>query len=95
MLEAQGEAQAKIERAQGEAKARLTLTQAEAEAINMIQSAVPQGDPLPYMIAKEYIKALPEMTKDKDGKMIVVPYEASALVGSLASVKKIFENVKE
>lgn len=95
VLEAQGEAQAKIERAQGEAKARLTLTQAEAEAINMIQSAVPQGDPLPYMIAKEYIKALPEMTKDKDGKMIVVPYEASALVGSLASVKKIFENVKE
>jgi len=72
----------------------LKLVQAESEAINMIQSSVPKGDPLPYMVAMQYIKALPEMTKDKDGKMIVVPYEASSLVGSLASVKKIFEGIK-
>ena len=94
VLRAQGEAEAKIERARGEAEARLKLAQAESEAINMIQSSMPNGDPLPYMIATQYIKALPEMTKDKDGKMIVVPYEASSLVGSLASVKKIFEGVK-
>jgi len=94
VLRAKGEAEAKIERARGEAKARLALAQAETEAINMIQSAVPKGDPLPYMVATQYIKALPEMMKDKDGKMIVVPYEASSLVGSLASIKKIFSDIK-
>jgi len=94
VLRAQGEAEANIERARGESEARLKLAQAESEAINMIQSSVPQGNPLPYMIAMQYIKALPEMTKDKDGKMIIVPYEASSLVGSLATVKKIFEETK-
>jgi len=95
VLRAQGEAEAKIERARGESEARLKMSQAEAKAIDMIQNAVPKGDPLPYMIAMQYIKALPQMTQDKEGKMIVVPYEASSLVGSLASVKKIFDGIKD
>jgi len=94
VLRAQGEAEANIERAKGEAEARLKKSDAEAKAIQMIQESVPKGDPLPYMIAMQYIKALPEMTIDKEGKMIVVTYEASSLGGSLASVKKIFEGIK-
>lgn len=94
VLRAQGEAESKIERARGEAEARLKIANAEAQAINMIQKSVPQGDPLPYMIATQYIKTLPKMMEDKDGKLILVPYEASSLVGSLASVKKIFDEVK-
>jgi regulator of protease activity HflC (stomatin/prohibitin superfamily) len=57
----------------------------------VIQNAVPQADPLPYMVALNYIKALPEITKDKDGKMIIVPYEASSMIGSLATIKEIFK----
>jgi regulator of protease activity HflC (stomatin/prohibitin superfamily) len=94
VLRAKGHAEARILNAEGEAQARLKIQEAEAKAIEMIQRAVPQGDPLPYLIAMQYIKALPEMTKDKADKMIVVPYEASSLVGSLASMKKIFEQVK-
>ncbi len=94
VLKAKGEAESRIINAQGEADARLLVANAEAQAITMIQQSVPQGDPLPYLIAMQYIKALPELTKGKDDKMIVVPYEASSLIGSLASVKKIFENVK-
>jgi len=94
VLEAQGEAEAKISRAEGEALARLKVTEAEAKAITMIQQSVPQGDPLPYMIATQYIKTLPKLTEGKDDKMILVPYEASSLVGSLASVKKIFSDIK-
>lgn len=94
ILRAQGHAEARILNAEGEAQARLKIQEAEAKAIEMIQRAVPQGDPLPYLVAMQYIKALPEMTKDKTDKMIVVPYEATSLVGSLASVKKIFENIK-
>jgi regulator of protease activity HflC (stomatin/prohibitin superfamily) len=92
VLRAKGEAEAQIELARGQAESRLQVVKAEAEAINMIQSSIKTADPLPYMIAMKYIEALPEMMKDKEGKMIVVPYEASGLIGSLASVKKIFEN---
>ena len=95
ILRAQGEAESKIERARGEADARLKMADAESKAIQMIQESVPKGDPLPYMIAMQYIKALPKMMEDKEGKMIVVPYEASSLVGSLASVKKIFDGVTD
>ena len=94
ILRADGAAQSNVINAQGHAEARLKNTQAEAQAIVMIQQVVPQGDPLPYMIAMQYIKALSEMTQGKDDKMILVPYEASALIGSLASMKKIFEDVK-
>ena len=94
ILRAEGESQARVLTAQGEAEARMKIAHAEASAIDMIQKSVPQGDPLPYMVAMHYIKALPEMTKGKDDKMIVVPYEASSLVGSLATMKKIFESVK-
>ena len=94
ILRAEGQAQANILNAQGEAEARLKITHAEAAAITMIQQSVPAGDPLPYMIAMHYIKALPEMTKGKDDKMIIIPYEATSLVGSLASIKKVFESVK-
>jgi len=94
ILRADGEAQANVLDAQGQAEARLKITQAEAEAISMIQNAVGGKDPLPYMIAMQYIKALPEMTKGKEDKMIIVPYEATSLVGSLASMKKIFEDIK-
>lgn len=95
VLRARGESEAKALRAQGEAEARLRIMQAEADAIEMIKKALPkEGDTQAYMVAMNYIKALPEMTRDKDGKMIIVPYEASSLVGSLASIKKIFENIK-
>lgn len=94
ILRAKGEAESKILRAEGEAQARLKVSEAEAQAVKMIQAAVPEKDSLSYMIAMQYIKALPEMTKDKNGKMIVVPYEASSMIGSLATVKKMFEESK-
>lgn len=94
VLEATGEAESKAIRAQGEADARLKIAQAEAKAIEMVQQAVPGADPLPYMIALNYIKMMPELTSGKNDKLVLVPYEASSLAGSLASMKKLFENVK-
>jgi len=92
VLRAQGEAQARILYAESESQSRLLIAQAEAHAIEMIQKAVPNGDPLPYLIALQYIKALPELTKGKDNKLIIIPYEASSMIGSLASIKKMFDN---
>ncbi len=93
ILRAKGEAESRIIEAEGQAQARLRVSRAEAESIEIIHKAIPGGDPLPYMIAREYIKMLPEITKDTNGKMIVVPYEATAMMGSFASIKTIFEQV--
>jgi len=34
---------------------------------------------------------LPEMTKGKNDKMIILPYEATSLMGPVAAIKKMFE----
>lgn len=94
VLDARGEAESKAIRAQGEANARLQIVQAEATAIGMIQEAVPGVDPLPYMIALNYIKMMPELTAGKNDKLVLVPYEASSLAGSLTAMKKMFEEIK-
>jgi len=95
VLRATGEAESRIIKAEADAQSRLKIAQAEAKAIEMIQASVPKGDPLPYLIAMQYIKALPQMMEGKDDKLIVVPYEASSLVGSLSTVKQIFEGIKK
>lgn len=90
ILEAEGEYEARVKRARGEAEAREILANAESQAIQIVQKAMPGANPLPYLTAQSYIKALPEITRDKNGKMILVPYEASALTGSLATIKELF-----
>jgi len=94
VLRAQGEAESNVIKAEGEANARLRVSQAEAKAIILIRDSIPKGDPLTYMVAMQYIKALPELTKGKNDKLVVVPYEASSLMGSIASIKTMFENLK-
>jgi regulator of protease activity HflC (stomatin/prohibitin superfamily) len=93
ILEAEGIREAQILEADGQAQSRLKIAEAEAKAIAMLQGAA-HADPLPYLIAMQYIKTLPEMMKGKDDKLIVVPYEASSMMGALGTIKKIFENVK-
>jgi len=94
ILEAEGVKMAKITRAEGDAQSRLLMAKAESEAISVIQKAVPGANPLPYLVALNYIKALPEITKDKNGKLIILPYESSAVMGSLATIKELFKETK-
>lgn len=94
VLRAQGEADSQRIRAEGEAMARITLAKAEAEAIELIKKTVPNADPLAYLIAVQYIKTLPELTKGKNDKLVVIPYEASSLMGSLTTIKQLFEHNK-
>lgn len=95
VLSAKGRAEAKVLEAEGEAQARLKMAEAEAEALERIKTAMPNGDPSQYLIALNYIKSLPKMMEGKNDKMIVVPYEASSLVGSLASIKEMFMHNKK
>lgn len=94
ILEAEGVQQARILEAQGQSEARLLVTQAEAKAIQMITQALPQHDPAAYLVAMEYIKMMPELASGKDNKLIVLPYEATGVMGSLAGIKKLMQEVQ-
>jgi len=90
VLKAEGEKEAKITRAEGEAQARLRVAQAESDAIAVIRKSVPNADPLPYMIALNYMKMLPQLAEGKDNKLIVLPYESTSVMGSVAAIKELF-----
>lgn len=92
ILDAEGDKMSRITRAEGESEARRLVAVGESDAITAIQQAVPQADPLPYMVALNYIKVLPQMLEGKEDKVILLPYESSALMGSLASIKEIFKH---
>lgn len=92
ILEAEGVRESDVLRAVGQAEARLTIAQSEAEAIERIARALPEENVAHYVVAMEYIKMLPHMAQGKNDKMIILPYEATSLMGSVAAVKKLFED---
>lgn len=92
ILKAEGERQSRIERATGEAQARRTIAQGEADAILALTDSLGGANPINYIIATNYIKALPEILKGRDGKTVILPYESSALMGSLASIHELFKS---
>jgi regulator of protease activity HflC (stomatin/prohibitin superfamily) len=89
---AEGFKQALILKSMGEAEARITVAEAEAGAVTMLTKVVMEsgGNPTTYLIALKYIDALKEMVSGKDNKIIYMPYEASALLGSVASMRDMF-----
>ena len=95
VLRAQGQAEAAILEAEGQAQARLKVAAAEAKAFEMLQLAMPNTDPEQYLIAMKYMQALPKMMECQNNKLIIIPYESSALMGSLASMKELFKNIEE
>jgi len=95
VLRAQGQAEAAILEAEGQAQSRLKVAAAEAKAFELLQAAMPKTDPAQYLIAMKYMQALPQMMEGQNNKLIIVPYESSALMGSLASMKELFKNIDE
>lgn len=88
---AEGEKLAKIARADGEAQAKLLVADAERKSIELIAEAVKNTgtDPAQYQIALKYITAFQEIVKQGD-KTVVVPYEATAMLGSLKTMEELF-----
>lgn len=89
---ADGEKTSKITRADGEAQAKLLVAEAERKSIELIAEAVKGSgtDPAQYLIALKYVAAFQEVTKQGD-KTVVVPYESSALLGSVKTLANIFK----
>ena len=98
VLKADGEKQAAILSAEGEkeaafreAEARERLAQAEARATEMVSQAIAKGDvnAINYFVAQKYTEALQNVASADNQKVIMMPLEASSLIGSLAGIGEI------
>ncbi len=88
---AEGQKQAKILTAEGQAIARLKIAEAEAQAIAMIRKSLKnEGEASSYLIALKYLESLEEIASGNETKTVFMPYEASAALGSLGSIRELF-----
>jgi regulator of protease activity HflC (stomatin/prohibitin superfamily) len=102
ILKAEGEKQSQILQAEGEkeaafreAEARERLAQAEAEATRMVSDAIATGDAqaINYFVAQKYTEALTQIASAPNQKIIMMPLEASSLIGSLGGIGSIAKDV--
>jgi regulator of protease activity HflC (stomatin/prohibitin superfamily) len=102
ILKAEGEKQSVILEAEGdkeaafrEAEARERLAEAEAKATVMVSQAIAKGDlnAINYFVAQKYTEALKDIASAENQKVIMVPLEASSLIGSLSGIGQIAQQV--
>jgi regulator of protease activity HflC (stomatin/prohibitin superfamily) len=92
IVSAEGEKQSAILSAEGQAEARLKVATAEASAIEAISQAVGKtGNPTQYLIAQKYLDSLNQIAKNA-GKTVFIPYEATAVMGSLGGLKELLKD---
>ena len=94
VVRAQGDAEAVKTRAEAEKFRELTLADGEAEAIKSVFDAIHEANPTTELIAIKYLEALTRMAGGQ-ANTIFMPYEATATLGSLATVRELFQKGAE
>jgi len=98
VLKAEGDKQAQILSAEGkreasfrDAEARERLAEAEAKATTMVSEAIRKGDinAINYFVATKYIDALKAMVGAPNQKIMLLPMEATGILGSLAGIAEL------
>ncbi|MBS0582839.1 MAG: SPFH/Band 7/PHB domain protein [Proteobacteria bacterium] len=98
ILKAEGEKQAAILAAEGkreaafrEAEARERSAQAEAKATEMVSQSIRAGDinAINYFVATKYVDALKAMVGAPNQKIMLLPMEATGVLGSLAGIAEL------
>ncbi len=98
ILKAEGEKQAAILEAEGrreaafrDAEAREREAEAEAKATTMVSEAIAAGDvqAINYFVAQRYIDALKDIASADNQKVVMMPLEASSLIGSIAGIAEL------
>lgn len=98
ILKAEGEKQAQVLQAEGrreaafrDAEARERLAEAEAKATSLVSEAVSRGDvqALNYFIADKYTQAFAQFAHAGNQKVVIVPMEATALLGALGGIGEL------
>lgn len=97
---AEGEKRAQILNAEGEreaafleAEAREREAQAEAKATEFVSSAIAAGNSqaINYFVAQKYVDALGQLASSSNSKVILMPLEASQVIGSLAGIQELIK----
>ena len=98
ILQAEGVRESQIREAEGrreaaflDAEAREREAQAEANATAMVSKAIAEGDvqAINYFVAQKYVESLKDIAASPNSKTIMVPLEASGLIGSVAGVAEL------
>ncbi|MCR4264975.1 SPFH domain-containing protein [Nitratireductor sp. ZSWI3] len=102
ILEAEGLKQAEILKAEGrreaafrDAEARERAAEAEARATQVVSEAIAAGDvqAVNYFVAQKYTEALATIGSSANNKVVLMPVEASSLIGSLGGIGAIAREV--
>lgn len=103
ILKAEGEREAQIREAEGrreaaflDAEARERSAEAEAKATTMVSQAIASGDiqAVNYFVAQKYTEALRDIAASPSAKTVMIPLEASSLIGSIAGIAEIAKAIK-
>ena len=98
ILKAEGEKQAIMLAAEGrkeaafrDAEARERAAEAEAKATQMVSKAIAEGNvqAINYFVANNYVKALESLARSPNQKVLMMPLDASSVIGSLAGLAEI------
>ena len=103
ILKAEGERESQIRVAEGrreaaflDAEARERSAEAEAKATTMVSEAIAKGDiqAVNYFVAQKYTEALRDVAASPNSKTVLMPLEASSLIGSVAGIAEIAKAVR-
>jgi len=98
-----GQKQSQILKAEGErqaafldAEARERAAQAEAKATYMVSEAIAKGDvqAINYFVAQSYIEALGKVASADNSKVIMMPLEATSVLGSIEGISELVRSAK-
>ena len=103
ILKAEGEKQSTILAAEGkreaayrEAEARERLGAADAKATELVSRAIAQGDvnALNFFVASKYIEALKALAEAPNQKTLLMPMEATGVIGALAGITDLVRSAQ-
>lgn len=101
---AEGEKRAQILNAEGEreaafleAEAREREAAAEAKATQFVSDAIGAGNSqaINYFIAQKYVDALGKLASSHNSKVIMMPLEATQIIGSLAGIQELIKSAQD
>ena len=89
------EAEGRREAAFRDAEARERSAEAEARATQVVSEAIAKGDTqaLNYFVAQKYTEALTRIGSASNSKIVLMPLEASSLIGTLGGIGEIAREV--
>ena len=103
ILRAEGDKQSQILKAEGErqsaflqAEARERAAEAEARATQLVSDAIASGNiqAVNYFVAQKYTDALQKIGSANNSKVIMMPLDASSLLGSIGGIAELLKDTK-